>query len=349
MTSSVGDFHIVPGATVARIVDRILPEIVNVVRDAYRAHAQGRTVNPASGFLRFPSSPDARIIALPASLEFGDPVAGIKWIASFPGNVAHNQQRASAVLLLNDRATGYPLACLEAGRISAARTAASAVLGGEAIVGGRRAGRVLIVGAGVIAREVVTFLAATGWEIGSIAVADTDDGSAAHLARYASSVGFAAAPVSAPVAEVAAGCDLIVFATTAAEPWYDQPFRAGQTVLGLSLRDIAVDTVLAASNVVDDVDHCLTAQTSLHRAEQRTGGRAFVTGTLAQLLDGEIVVDPDRPTIFSPFGMGVLDLAVGAVVYREAIAEPDVVTVHDFLGDTSRWATGDPVASGARS
>ncbi len=338
----------IPAAAVSKVLDHRHREIVSDVAEAYRAHEEGRTINPPSGFLRFPSDPDSRIISLPASLEYGTPVAGMKWISSFPGNVGKNRQRASAVLVLNDRETGHPLACLESGRISAARTAASAVLAAETVIGRREAGRVLVIGAGVIARTVVDFLAATGWSVGEVTVHDTVPAYAARLVEHCHSVGLAADVT--PTLDDTDGYDLVVFATTATTPWCEHRFRPGQTVLGVSLRDIAVDSVLRANNIVDDVDHCLTAQTSVHLAEQHTGSRDFITGTLAQLMDGNVAVDSTKPTIFSPFGMGVLDLAVGYRVYREA-SEDEVVTVPDFLGDNTRWSTSaaDSVPAGGVS
>src|SRR5262249_5573408 len=146
------------------------------VRETYLAHHRGATVNPNSYFLRFPDRPEARIIALPAALQpdgGGEGVAGLKWIGSFPGNLARNIPRASAVLLLNDLETGYPFACLEAAQISAARTAASAVLGAEQLHGSRTAARLAVVGAGVISRNVLEFFRALDWEFGEIAVHDT--------------------------------------------------------------------------------------------------------------------------------------------------------------------------------
>ena len=88
----------------------------------------GASVNPQSVFLRFPDRPNARIIGLPSHLSAPWEVSGIKWIASYPDNIRAGLPRASAVLIINSHEHGYPLACLEASIISAARTAASAVL-----------------------------------------------------------------------------------------------------------------------------------------------------------------------------------------------------------------------------
>src|SRR2546422_11049839 len=122
------ELSIINGKTVFDIIRSHRAECIDVVRDAYLAHARGQSVNPDSNFLRFPEKPDCRIIALPAYLGNGVGVAGLKWIASYPGNVRRGFPRASAVLVLNSYETGYPFAILESSIISAARTAASAVL-----------------------------------------------------------------------------------------------------------------------------------------------------------------------------------------------------------------------------
>ena len=115
------ELSIINGKTVFDIVRANRGECIRIVREAYLAHADGQSVNPDSFFLRFPEKPDCRIIALPAYIGNGFDVAGLKWIASYPGNVQRGFPRASAVLVLNSYETGYPFAIYSRARLSRPR------------------------------------------------------------------------------------------------------------------------------------------------------------------------------------------------------------------------------------
>ncbi|MFJ9646013.1 2,3-diaminopropionate biosynthesis protein SbnB [Streptomyces sp. NPDC101206] len=343
MSRTVGapSFAVIPGAQVHEVLDGRAPEVVGLIESAYRVHGEGHTVNPPSYFLRFPDRPRARIIALPASLGGAAPVDGLKWISSFPDNVAAGIPRASAVLILNDPATGYPLACLESSIISAARTAASAALAADRLSpAGRRPRRIGFVGVGLIARYIHQYLAGTGWEFDGIGVHDL---SAEHAAGFAGYLDRTGEPAQVTVHDSAEklirSSDLVVFATVAATPHVTEPgwFTHNPLVLHVSLRDLSPEVILTGFNVVDDIEHCLKADTSPHLAEQLTGGRDFLAGTLYDVLDGSLAVPADRPVFFSPFGLGVLDLAVGRHVYDTLRAQGRLPVVEDFFHDMRRY------------
>ena len=157
---TVPPFAVIAGAQVQHALQGRENQIVELVEATYRLHSAGDSVNPPSYFLRFPDRPSSRIIALPASIGGPLRVDGLKWISSFPQNVAAGLPRASAVLILNDHDTGYPFACLEASIISATRTAALAASAADWLSRGRRRpARVGFFGAGLIARYIHTFLA----------------------------------------------------------------------------------------------------------------------------------------------------------------------------------------------
>jgi len=332
-------FRVIPGPRVRAILSSARPEIFETVRCAYLLHHQGGTVNPLSQFLRFPDDPTARIIALPAHLGGDHPVAGVKWIASFPGNVAHDLPRASAVLLLNDDRTGYPFACLEASQISAARTAASAVLGAEQLACGRGLAHVAVIGCGIIARTIVEYLVARRWPIDRLSLFDADRRYAESFAAFAEHDLGLPVRVRSELPDTIAGADVVVLATTATTPYLNRrgTFAPGQVVLNISLRDIDPILIADAHNIVDDVDHCLRADTSVHLAQQALGHHDFIDGTLAEVMLDLVQLTDERPRIFSPFGLGMLDLAVGSFVYHAALASDDVVQIPDFFAETSRW------------
>ena len=132
--------------------------------------------------------------------------------------------------------------------------------------------------------------------------------------------------------------DLVVFATIAGEPhvhdvsWFDH----NPMVLHVSLRDLAPEILLASTNIVDDVEHCLKANTSPHLVEQRTGNRDFLAGTLDEVLEGRLTVPADRTVVFSPFGLGVRDLAVGKYVYDRVAGAGELQVVDDFFHELRR-------------
>ncbi|MET8129234.1 2,3-diaminopropionate biosynthesis protein SbnB [Streptomyces sp. NPDC005065] len=330
------EFSVLAGKDIVELLDGRERDVIGWVEDAYLAHDAKHTVNPDSYFLRFPDKPDARIIALPAFLGGEDDVAGIKWISSFPANTRSGLPRASAVLVLNDYSTGYPFALLESAGISAARTAASAALAAT-VLGAADARTVGVVGAGVIARTICRYLAAAEIPLTDMVCHDLDDDSARALAGHLAEEHGADSRTGS--LEDALGADLVVLATTVLHPYIgtEHRLRAGQVVLNVSLRDLEPQLLLTARNVVDDVDHCLKANTSPHLAEQLLGNRSFIDGTLADVLRGRAAPDPERPVIFSPFGLGVLDLAVGHRLFRQAREEGRLLDVPGFFGETRRW------------
>src|SRR5206468_3263668 len=219
------ELSIINGKTVFDIVRAHRSECIRIVREAYLAHADGQSVNPDSYFLRFPDKPDCRIIALPAYLGDGFDVAGLKWIASFPGNVQRGIPRASAVLVLNRYDTGYPFAILESSIISAARTAASAVLAAYWLGGRSRRARSLgIVGTGFIARYVYEFLIETGWAIEDVRLYDRLP---LESEKFRDTVcrpeRHRTVTIVPDVAQLVRACDLIVFTTVASTPYITDP------------------------------------------------------------------------------------------------------------------------------
>ena len=339
MRAGAGGLVLLNGRQVKAVLKGRELELVERVRRAYEAHAGGDSSLPHSTFLRFPDDERNRIIALPAYLGGDFKVAGLKWIASFPGNTGRGLDRASAVITLNSTETGRPEAILEGSVISAKRTAASAALAARSLAAPGDAESVGLIGCGLINFETARFLLALFPGVSRFVGFDVDAARAEQFGRklrdsLKAGVEFT---VADDARAVLGRCRLTAIATTALRPSLGDlsVCPPGSTILHTSLRDLTPEAILACDNVVDDADHVCRASTSVHLAEQLTGGRDFIRCTLADITSGRSPArrDAESVAVFSPFGLGVLDIAVAQLVLELAAERGEGVIIEPFLPD----------------
>ena len=311
--------------------------VLDAVQKAYETHARGASSLPHSSFLRFPDSDKDRIICLPAYLGDEYQLAGVKWIASMPDNVARGMERASAVMILNDRVTGRPRAVMEGSIISKQRTAASAALASKVLAAGEP-GAIGFVGCGPINSAVAQFLTTVWPNVGRLMAYDLNPARAEvfgqTLRAERREVDFR---VAAGLEEVLSECPMVAFGTTAIKPYVDdlEACPPGATILHISLRDLGPGAIISNHNIVDDLDHVNRAATSIHLASEQEGHTDFVHSSLGDILLGKASLPErdDRKLVFSPFGLGVLDLAVANLVQNILTEEGRGTLVKSFLPD----------------
>lgn len=316
-------------------------EILRVVRLAYEVHARHETALPYSTFLRFPADEKNRVIALPAYLGDSFNIAGIKWISSFPNNIGQHMNRASAVIILNSPQTGRPEAIIEGSIISAKRTAASAALAAQQVHGIGSETRLGLIGTGPINFEVLRFLLAAQPQLANCVIYDLDETRAVRFVqKCAAEFRNLTVESALKLEDVLWSCSLVSIATNASRPHISDlsVCSPGSTILHLSLRDLKPELILVCDNIVDDIDHVCRAQTSVHLAEQLAGERTFLRCTLGDILTGVAPPrrDADGLAVFSPFGLGILDLAVSNLVCDLARDQHVGTGVESFLPDA--WA-----------
>ena len=93
---------------IARLVDMRLA--IRVTRAAFTAMARGDAVMPPKLYLPIPGGNDFR--AMPAFLR-RPAAAGVKWVNVHPRNRARGLPTVMAVIIINDPATGFPLAVMD--------------------------------------------------------------------------------------------------------------------------------------------------------------------------------------------------------------------------------------------
>lgn len=102
--------------------------VMEVCRKALISYAKGDVIFPDKTSVIFDEATQDRINCLPAGFR-DEKIYGMKWVSVFPQNpIEHGCPNLSAVVLLSELTTGYPVAFMEGTMLSNLRTAAMSAL-----------------------------------------------------------------------------------------------------------------------------------------------------------------------------------------------------------------------------
>ncbi|MEQ0559934.1 ornithine cyclodeaminase [Amycolatopsis sp. NEAU-NG30] len=319
--AGAGEVTVLSRPDVRRCLAGIDP--VEVVRATLAAHDRGESLLPAEAYLRWENSQGAytRSIGMPGAVGG---VPGMKIINASVSNPAAGLDRASGIGLCFDPETARITTILEAGLLSAVRTAAVSAVGIEA-AGYGEATSMSIVGCGAQGRMHAALLARRLPGLRSVALYDRTP-EVAH--RLAASLDLEVTVHDDARSAVAAG-EIAVFTTTADDGYVEADWpRPGALLVNVSLGDLTDEVFLGAGAVyVDDLDLVAdNPRRPLGRlmgegAISRPGGDGkAIDATLGGLLTGRYtahgVVKPWA--VLNPFGMGVLDVALYGAIAGQA-------------------------------
>jgi ornithine cyclodeaminase/alanine dehydrogenase-like protein (mu-crystallin family) len=262
--------------------------------------------------------------AMPALLrgsadDGSDDAIGLKWIVGFPDNPTIGLPTYHALLLLNDPRTGVPVAVMDAGTITAQRTAA---ISGTAIrlflpdLGGRPI-RVALLGAGAQARAhvpVVGHLLAGA----EIRVADVEADRARKLVAAAARIeGIGSAEVAPDVRHAVEGADLVVSVVSFGpdHQTLDPDWLGRETLMVAVDYDMQAPAALAreARFVVDERDQFLAT-----RDDEFFVGYPDPDATLGEVLRGAAGDRPAGRVLVTHLGVGLADVVFASAILARA-------------------------------
>ena len=308
----------VPFFSGAAVLEAVPPaEAYDAVREAFVSHHRGEwTMQPKLYVSNYPAG-DFR--AMPA---LGGGYALLKWVTSFPGNPSRGLPTVTGLVLLSNAETGQLEAVLDAGAVTALRTAAAGVIAADAL-GRPGATTTAVVGCGVNGAETARLLAARGAEP---VVWDVD---AARLRATAERRGVRSA---ASLAE-ALDADVVVTVTPGRDVLFAEgSLRPGQHVSlmgadGPGKAEIAVRELARARLFCDEWEQASHGGELAAAVGAGLVARADVTelgGVLAGTDEGRRA--PDDVTLFDSTGLAIQDLAIA----RVAIAKADELDLPRF-------------------
>lgn len=285
---------------------------IQVIGDTVKCISLHETVQPVKPYLRYGDTQN-RIIAMPAFVGGNINKSGIKWIASFPGNIHKGQARAHSVTILNEAATGVPVGIINSGSLSAIRTASvSGFIIKQFLQQRNRAGlRVGMTGFGPIGQHHLDMChALLGNSMEEIIIYDLlpvrEELIPAGLREKVT--------IAGSWQQAYAGADIFITCTVSKERYINEAPKPGSLHLNISLRDYqpTVFPWFAKGIIVDNWEEICRENTDIEMFHKTSGLQKTDVKEIQDVLTGDFssLFGNDQPVMFNPMGMAVFDIAM---------------------------------------
>jgi alanine dehydrogenase len=290
-----------------------MPDVINVVEEAFKMCGEGRGKMPAKTYLSVERG-DFR--AMPAALPG---CAGVKWVNVHPQNPSLGLPSIMAILIYNDTETGYPLAIMDATEITAYRTGAAAAIASKYLA--RRDSHTIgIIGAGF---QAYTQILAHAELFNHISINAFDVSQAAVDRLMHSLPQF---PIRNYSIQEAVASDIVCTLTPSRKPIIKKEWIAAGTHINAvgadapGKQELDPSILKEAIVVVDDLKQASTSGEINVAVQKGIYSIGEVYGTLAELVVGKKKGRPDNKviTIFDSTGIAVEDIAVAKLLFEKA-------------------------------
>lgn len=296
-------------------------EVIGSVESAFRYYGLGRVQMPSKSYLYFDKY-NGDLRTMPAYIPDTDE-AGVKIVNSHPQNPSKGLPTVLAIYVLNDPATGKPLAMMNATYLTDIRTGAGSAVAARYLA--RKNSRVMgIVGCGRQSRTQLSAISEL-FDLEEVLITDkSGEQCDLFIKEMENKID---ADIKSVDLQEACRADIIITTTPVKEPiikseWIEEGTHinaVGADAPGK--QELEADILKRARIVVDSREqayHSGEINVPLSRGEI---SREDVYAEIGEIVAGKL---PGRErdeevTVFDSTGMAVQDVAVAALAYRKAV------------------------------
>ncbi len=300
-----------------------LDQIIKITEDVFTHFGKGDIYSPPKESLPLQEPGCAGmhwINSMPAFLKYKN-VAGLKWVNVTSQNSKRGLPVTMGVIILNDAATGMPLAVMDGTWITHMRTGASTAIGAKLFA--RKNSRVItVVGCGAEGRtnlEAVTRF----FKFEEVHVVDINAKAMADFAEYMGEKHAFKVKAFSSVKEAVKESDIVLLTTTAQAPlMMAEWLKPGDFITTVSaFADLDPQIVGVADKLYLDEKAC-----ALRRIRKMAGltiDDTKIYGDICEVMAGKKAKRESQEEIivYAPVGMGSVDVGVAYEAYNLAGAK----------------------------